>query len=268
MIVDPLAIISLGGLGIIFAAGLALAHRTLKREGDPQTEEVEEMLPGVDCGACGYSSCEAMAEAIVSGEASPAGCTVAENESIEEIADFMGISLGREETGKVARLLCRGDDEQAKSRGEYVGLSSCRASELAAGGPKLCTYGCLGLGDCVEACDFNALYMNDKNLPVVVDENCVACGDCVEACPRDLFELHSRDHELFVWCKSHADAKTAQEACEVACIACGLCVNLCDGVNMEEDLAVVDHEETDSCDPGVEKCPTGAIAYKNNSGEN
>ncbi len=267
MIIEPIAVISLGFLGLIFAAGLALAHRTLKQEEDPRQEKVTETLPGVDCGACGYSSCKAMAKAIVAGEATPVGCTVANEESIKDIADFMGISLSREVEGKVARLLCRGDMEKAKKRGEYVGISSCRAAELAAGGPKLCTYGCLGLGDCVRACDFNALYMNDKDHPVVVEENCVACGACVEACPRDLYELHPENRELFVWCKSHDDTKRARKACEVACIGCGLCAKLCDGVEMDDNLAVVNHEETDSCDPGVEKCPTGAIAYINNTEE-
>ncbi len=260
-----IAVISMGILGAIFALGLAFAHKTLKPDEDPRVEEVEDLLPGADCGACGYSGCAAMAKAVVGEKASPADCPVADEETVEKIAETMGISLDSGGDNEVARVLCRGGDEEAVSRGEYSGIETCEAADLIGGGAKACTYGCLGYGDCVDVCDFAALEINENGLPVVQDENCTGCGACVEACPRDLIELHPPDRQLFVWCKSHADTQAAREVCDVACIGCSLCANLCDDVEMENNLAVVDHEATDSCDPGTEKCPTGAIAYRNSN---
>ncbi|MFP4687329.1 MAG: RnfABCDGE type electron transport complex subunit B [bacterium] len=255
-----IAVLSMGALGALFALGLAIAHKTLKPGADPRVEQLKDMLPGANCGACGYASCEAMAKAMVTDKVNPAGCTVASDDAVEKMAEFLGLEA--ESTHQqIARLLCRGGEKETIRRGEYRGIETCAAAHQVGGSFKACIYGCLGFGDCVEACNFEALHMNDNGLPVVVEENCVACGACVEACPRDLFELHNVNHQLFVWCKSQDDTKKARQACEVACIGCSLCAKLCDGVEMEGNLAVVDHSKTDECDAGVEKCPTGAIAY-------
>ncbi len=258
-----LAVLSMGTLGALFALGLAIAHKTLKPDEDPRVQQLQDMLPGANCGACGYASCEEMAKALAADKANPAGCPVADEETTEEIGEFLGIEA-KSPHEKVARLLCRGGEEETERRGNYRGIKTCAAAGEVGASFKACTYGCLGFGDCVEACDFEALYINDNDLPVVSEENCVACGACVEACPRDLFELHNVEHKLFVWCKSQDDTKKARQACEVACIGCSLCARLCDGVEMEGNLAVVDHTKTDECDAGVEKCPTGAISYLEN----
>ena len=257
-----IAILSMAILGALFALGLAFAHKTLKVDQDERVEKVDDLLPGADCGACGYAGCEAMAKAIVEGEIKPTKCPVADEETYEKIADLMDISLQEAAGENVAVVLCRGGKEEAKSAGDYKGIETCEAANLVGTGGKVCSYGCLGFGDCVDVCDFEAIRMNENRLPEVIEENCTACGACVEACPRDLIEIHPVERSLFVWCKSHDDGATARQACEVACIACTLCAKLCDGVEMEDDLAVVNHEKTDTCDPGVEKCPTDAIAYK------
>ncbi len=260
---DLTAVISMAIMGVLFAAGLALAHQKLKLEEDDRIEQVDELLPGADCGACGYAGCEAMARALVDGEVVPQKCPVADDATYQKIADLLNLSSDSSSSDLVARVLCRGGKEEAKQLAAYRGINTCAAANLVNTGGKACTYGCLGLADCVAACKFDALEMNDNGLPVVNDDNCTGCNACVIACPRDIIELHEREQKLFVWCLSEDDPATSRKSCTVACIGCGICAKLCDGVEMKEpNLAVVSETNAPDCDQGVEKCPTDAIDYK------
>jgi Na+-translocating ferredoxin:NAD+ oxidoreductase RNF subunit RnfB len=248
-----------GALGTL----LAFANSKLYVYEDPRIGEVESMLPGANCGACGSPGCRAFAERTVAGEAPPGKCTVSTAEGIAAIASFLGVDAGAEEK-RVARLACAGGTHVAWLRARYEGLSTCRAANLVSGGGKGCAWGCLGLGDCEVVCQFNAITMDEHGLPVVDDDKCTACGDCVRICPRQLFSIHPVSHRLWVACKSLAEGEAAEADCEVACTGCGRCAadapaGLIEVVN---NLAMVDYDKNHlaSMDP-IQRCPTGAIVW-------
>jgi len=221
------------------------------------------MLPGTNCGACGQPGCRAFAEKLVVGETAPGQCTVSAEEARESIAGFLGVDVGGDEK-RVARLACAGGSHVARQRAAYVGEATCRAANLVAGGGKGCAWGCLGLGDCMVVCDFEAITMNPVALPVVDEDLCTACGDCVEICPKDLFSLHPVSHRLWVACKNLAFGDEAEDECEVACTACARCVaDAPEGLaRMENNLVVVDYSKNEQAHAGIiERCPTGAIVW-------
>ncbi len=257
------AALVMGGLGLFFGAVLALAYRYLKVEEDPRIETVEGMLPGSNCGACGEPGCRGLAEKIVTGEVAPSKCTVSNREGIEAIADFLGVDPGAE-VKRIARLHCAGGLGRARQVASYEGYSSCRAAHLVAGGGLECSWGCLGLSDCVDACTFDAIEMSSLRLPVVDVDLCTACGDCVDACPRDLFDILPIDHHLIVQCKAPLAADEARRLCRVACDACGRCaLDAAPGlIRMEGNLPIIDYAAGGPAEPKATwRCPTGAIAW-------
>jgi len=256
-----IAILTLAGLCFLFATLLVLAHRVLHVDEDPRIEAVQEMLPGTNCGACGFPGCAGLAEAVVKGGALPGKCTVMSEDEREDVAAYLGVDAGAEEK-VVARLACAGGTNTARNRALYAGISSCRGADLVAGGGKACFWGCLGLGDCESVCDFDAITMNEHGLPVVLEDACTACGDCVEACPKDLFSLHAVSHRLWVACKNLARGEAVIEDCEVGCDACGRCAADAPGViTMIDNLPVVDYERNHNVRAAIDRCPTGAIVW-------
>lgn len=250
-------------LGVLLATVLALASRKLYVYEDPRIDDVEEMLPHANCGACGKPGCRPFAEALVKGEGDPALCTPNSQDMTEAIASFLGVELG-DHVKRVARLACAGGAHVAYFRAEYSGLKSCRAAALASGGGKGCTWGCLGLGDCETECEFDAIHMNKYGLPIVTEDNCVACNDCVDVCPKDLFSIQPVTHNLWVACKSLSEGDEAEHDCEVACTACGRCVvDAPEGlIAIEDYLAVIDYSKNELASKvAIERCPTGAIVW-------
>ncbi|HRW75953.1 MAG TPA: RnfABCDGE type electron transport complex subunit B [Saprospiraceae bacterium] len=252
------------GLGLFFAVILAVASVKLKVFEDPRIDAVEDMLPHANCGACGQPGCRAFAELVIKGEVKPGKCTVSSPEAIEQIAGFLGIDAGAEER-IIARLRCAGGKAEAHHLAEYHGtLSTCRGEAVVNGGPKACSWGCLGLGDCMDVCEFDAIHMNEDGLPVVTPDRCVACGDCVEICPKGLFELIPESQHLYVQCKSELEGDLALNRCSVACTACGKCV-----ADASPGLVEIDHHvarvKTDlrhlEAREAIRRCPTNAIVW-------
>jgi Na+-translocating ferredoxin:NAD+ oxidoreductase RNF subunit RnfB len=253
----------LTGLGLFFGFGLAIAHRFLHVEEDPRLDVLEEMLPGSNCGACGEAGCRAFAEALVTGTKRPSACTVSGEEAIQDVAAFLGVEAGQEEK-RVARLHCAGGLGFARQIAEYEGYESCRAAHLIGGGGKGCAWGCLGLADCMIACTFDAITMNEQKLPVVDIDKCTACGDCVDACPRDLFDIMPAAHNLVVQCAAPLEGDEARAVCQVACDACGRCAqDAAPGlITMQDNLPVVDYSAGGPAKPDATfRCPTGAIQW-------
>ncbi len=250
-------------LGGALAWLLALANKRLYVYEDPRISQVEEMLPLANCGACGTAGCHNFAEMVVAGEINPAKCSVNSPDMNTRIANFLGVEMGAVEK-RVARVACAGGNNVAKERARYQGLRTCRAAAAVGGGGKACAWGCLGLGDCEVACEFDAITMNRYGLPEVDIDKCIACGDCVEVCPKDLFSLQPLSHKLWVACKSLAAGDIAEAQCEVACIACGKCVmDAAPGViRLDNNLAVIDYAKSSLASPAaIERCPTGAIVW-------
>ena len=253
----------MAGLAGLLALLLAIASKRLYVFEDPRIEQVEELLPKSNCGACGTAGCRNFAEKAVLGQIEPARCTVNTPEQNKVIANMLGVAMGDIEK-HVARLACAGGSHVAKMRAHYAGLSSCRAAAVAGGGGKNCAWGCLGLGDCADVCDFDALHMDNHGLPVVDVNKCTACGACVDICPKNLFSLQGVSHKLWMACRNEADGDTAEAACEVACNACGRCV--VDGaeglIRLQRNLAVIDYDKNDTANrKAIERCPTGAIVW-------
>jgi Na+-translocating ferredoxin:NAD+ oxidoreductase subunit B len=253
-------ILTMGVLALLFSIGLSFAYQKLKVKEDPKVEKINEILPQVNCGACGYSGCRAFAEAVANEKAEITGCPVGGEEVSKKIAEIMGTEAETTEK-KAARLHCRGSHEAAKNKGNYLGITTCYAAHII-GGNKQCVYGCLGYGDCEKACPFDAIKMGEAGLPIVNEERCTACGKCVEACPRNLFELHPISQNIMVFCRSRDSAAAAKKACKNACISCGICVRACpEAIALEDNLAVIkDYKKIDPEKiPAIEKCPTDAI---------
>ncbi|MBU0500697.1 MAG: Fe-S cluster protein [Gammaproteobacteria bacterium] len=251
------------GLGGLLAMLLVLANRKLWVYEDPRIDEVEELLPHSNCGACGTAGCRPFAEALIAGEVIPGQCTVNSREMNEEIAHYLGVDAGDVEQ-RVARLACAGGANVARMRAHYDGLPTCRAAAAVAGGPKGCSWGCLGLADCEDVCEFVAITMDPQGLPVVEAANCTACGDCVEICPKDLFSIQPISHRLWVACRNLQRDEKAEAECEVACTACERCAkDSPEGlIHIRDNLAVIDYSKNGLASRvATERCPTGAIVW-------
>lgn len=256
------------GLGVLLAVTLAVANSKLYVYEDPRIDEVEELLPGANCGACGTPGCRAFAEACVGGTVSPGKCSVNTPENTGAIAELLGVDAGGEEK-QVARLACAGGNHVAWQRAQYDGVQTCQGATLVSNGSKSCVWGCLGLGDCQTACEFGAITMSAQGLPVVDEDRCTACNACVVACPKDLFSTQPVSHRLWVACKSLIQGDDALEECEVACTGCGRCaMDAPDGlVRIENGLAVVDYSRNRQATPDIiQRCPTGAIVWLEGKG--
>jgi Na+-translocating ferredoxin:NAD+ oxidoreductase RNF subunit RnfB len=197
---------------------------------------------------------------VVKGEAEASGCPVGGDDVAPDVAAILGVKAGKI-IKKVARVHCRGTHQAAKDRGSYLGISTCYASHLL-GGNKQCSYGCMGYGDCVRSCLFDAMHMGEEGLPIIDEDKCTACGKCVDACPRNILELHPPSQNIMVFCRSEDRGPMARKVCKNACIACGICVRACpDAIVLENNLAVItDYKKIDlEKIPEIEKCPTDSI---------
>ena len=257
------AVAILGGVGLVFAIFIALADRKLKVWEDPRIDAVASMLPNANCGACGVPGCRAFAEKLVAGEMKPAGCNVANADTRDAIAAYLGVDAGSA-VKTVARMQCAGGTHVAAQQAEYRGYGTCAAATAVAGGGKGCTWGCLGLADCVRSCTFGAMTMNADGIPVIDIDKCTACGDCVEACPKDLLTIMPVDRQLLVQCRNLIGGDAVLADCKVACTACGKCVmDAAPGlISITSGVAAVDYSLNDLADPhAVDRCPTGAIVW-------
>lgn len=265
MSVVLITIITLGGLGSLAALILFAAAQKFKVFEDPRIDQVEEALPAANCGGCGYPGCRAFAEALVKADdISSMNCPVGGATVMAMVAGILGKEVSQA-APQVAVIRCNGSCEHRPRVNEYQGATSCAVAAALYGGETGCSYGCLGLGDCVEACKFDAMYMDpETGLPVVIEDNCVACGACVKACPKDIIELRNtgpKSRRIFVSCVNKDKGAVAKKSCEVACIGCGKCQKVCphDAITIENNLAYIDYNKCKLCRKCVEVCPTNAI---------
>jgi len=248
-------------LGFTIGLILAFAANKFHIDVDQRVKQLEEALPGINCGACGYAGCSGYATAIVNDNAEIQLCSPGGQDVIKEISTIMQKDASANNIiPKTAYVFCQGGTH-AKDSYIYNGVKTCKAASLYEMGPKLCNYGCLEFGDCIEVCQFDAIHYSDYGVPVVDEAKCTACGACVTACPKDLIEILPLKEIREVTCKSHDMGKVARQVCETACIGCTLCVKSCpyDAIVMDNNLAVINPEKCINCGICVEKCPTKAI---------
>ena len=254
-----LAPIVLTVLGIIFGTILAVASKVFAVEKDPREDAIVEILPGANCGGCGYPGCAGCAEAILAGKAPVTACAPAGAEGAAKIAEIMGMEAPSGEK-QVAHVLCNGGCN-AKDNFEYRGVKDCLAATKVCGGDaKACRYGCFGFGSCVAACKFDAIHV-ENGVAVVDKEKCTNCGACREACPRKLIVEVPYKQKVFVNCSNKDKGPAVTKVCANSCIACGMCERTCkfDAIHVVDNVAVIDYSKCKNCTMCAKACPRNAI---------
>jgi electron transport complex protein RnfB len=253
-------ILVLGAVGLLSGLLLAIAARFLHVFEDPRIEKVTGLLPGANCGGCGYAGCADYAKAIVEKNAPTNLCRPCRLEAMQEISALMGVEA-RQAEKMVALVLCNGGDVHSRRSSMYNGLAECGSADMVSGSGKVCRFGCLGYGNCARICPVNAIrMMPGSNLAVVEPARCIACGLCVKACPRNLIRMVPESHDVHILCRNRDKGILTRKACEVGCIACQKCVKAVNGqgIHMEGNLAVVDYTTPLSPDL-VNVCPQKTI---------
>jgi len=253
------------GLGTGFALMLLIASEKLKVRLDPKIEQVYQALPHIDCGACGFAGCSAYAKAVAEDPQLLGKCAPGGQKTAEAIAKILNLQLSDSAAPERPIVHCRAHTADKTFYARYQGILSCTAANALAN-VQACNFGCLGYGDCVAACKFDALHIVD-GLATVDYEKCTGCTACSKACPRDLIKMVPFNHEnmMTVACSSKESGRATRSMCRVGCIGCGLCVKQTDLFKIEDNLAHLDYkryEPTEQTETALNKCPTGVIVYR------
>lgn len=252
-------------IGTSAAVILYLVAQKFKVYEDPRIDDVEKALPGANCGGCGFAGCRAFAEACVKADSlSDLNCPVGGNETMGSVASLLGLEAVKKDP-RVAFIRCNGTCDHRPKTSHFDGAATCAIAASVYSGESDCQYGCLGYGDCYDACEFGAIDLRaNLGVPLILDDKCVACGACVEACPKNLIELRKRfpkDRKVVVACRNEDKGGIARKACDVACIGCGKCEKECnfDAITIKNNLAFIDSDKCKLCRKCVPVCPTNAI---------
>ncbi len=253
-----LAVAVLGIMGLLFGLLLAYASKIFHVEVDERITKISDVLPGANCGGCGFPGCGGLANAIVAGTAPVNGCPVGGADCTSAIAEIMGVNAGGA-MKYVATVNCRGG-ENAVKKFKYVGLEDCAAAMRVAGGPLACTYGCIGLGSCKKVCPFDAIEMKN-GIAYILADKCTSCTKCVAECPKNIISIRPYNQDVCVSCASKARGPALTKSCTIGCIGCKLCVKACpDGaIEVVDNLAVIDYDKCSNCGACAEKCPRKLI---------
>lgn len=259
------SIVLLSVTGILSGVILFFVAKKFQITEDPRIDAVESVLPGVNCGGCGYPGCRKFAEACVRAQDfDKLFCPVGGNKGMVEVSKILGLEVAEKEV-KIAVVRCNGSLKNRPRINEYDGQARCKIVHNLYTGETGCSFGCLGLGDCVRVCKFGAIEIDEQTqLPMIDEEKCTSCGACVKACPRFLIELRYRgkNHQrIFVACSNPEKGNIARKNCSAACIGCGKCFKVCsfDAIKIGENLAYINYKKCTLCRKCVNECPTGAI---------
>ncbi|MDL2214560.1 Fe-S cluster domain-containing protein [Dysgonomonas sp. OttesenSCG-928-M03] len=264
-----LSVISLGVIGALGALILYIVSKKFEVYEDPRISQVQDILPAANCGGCGYPGCSGFAAACVKADSlNGLNCPVGGQSTMEQVADILGLTVEKSEP-KIAVVRCNGTCSNRPQTTYYDGAHSCSVASSLYGGDTDCSYGCLGLGDCVNVCEFDAIRINaETRLPEVDEEKCTSCGACVKACPKMLIQLRKKgpkSRRIYVSCMNKDKGAVARKACTVACIACKKCEKACsfEAITIENNVAYIDDDKCRLCRKCVAECPTTAIVELN-----
>lgn len=256
-------------IGAVSSAILYIISQRFKTIEDPRIELVQEALPAANCGGCGFPGCNGFASAIVKSDTMDGFyCPVGGQTTMDNIARILGRTADVS-IKKIAVVRCNGTCENRPRTNIYDGASNCTIAAALYGGDTGCSFGCLGLGDCVDSCLFDAIHINPETmLPEVVEDKCTACGACVKACPKNLIELRKqgpKSRRIYVSCMNKDKGGVARKSCEVACIGCSKCQQVCpfDAITIENNLAYIIDDKCRLCRKCVPVCPTNSILELN-----
>lgn len=266
------AVLTLGIIALIAAVILYVCSKRFAVQEDPRIAQIAEILPQANCGGCGFPGCSGMADALVKGADAGSieglSCPVGGAELMTKVADLLGMAIANS-APKVAVVKCNGCFANRPRTCEYDGLRTCTAINATGSGETACGYGCLGCGDCVKACSFDAIHINpETGLPEVDEDKCTSCGACAKACPRHIIEIRLKGkviketaRRVYVSCVNKDKGPAANKACKVSCIACGKCQKVCkfDAITIENNLAYIDYNKCKACGMCVRECPKHAI---------
>lgn len=254
-------ILILAAIGLIAGLGLAIASKILAVPVNEKEQQIRDILPGANCGACGFSGCDGYAKALADGTAeNTALCSPGGTEAAKNIAGILGVA-GDSVVRRTALVRCRGCHENTGDKMAYSGVQTCRTANQLYGGPGACSYGCIGLGDCVNVCEYGALHIRE-GVAAVNPALCTACGKCVRACPKDLITLFpASEVKAAVLCSSKAKGAQTRKDCKAGCIGCKKCEKVCESgaVVVSANLAHIDPEKCTACGKCVENCPQHCI---------
>ncbi len=248
-------------LGAVIGALLAVASKAFEVPVDEKAEKITAVLPGANCGGCGYSGCAALAEAISKGKAPCGSCTVGGDEVAEAVAEIMGVKA--EKTVRMrAQVMCSGTLDKAKHKYIYEGIENCIAAMQLGGGSKVCPNGCLGLGACAQKCPFGAIEIVD-GVAKVDYHKCKGCGVCVATCPKHIIKLVPFDSRVYVGCMSVDKGAVTRSYCESGCISCRICEKNCPtgAITVKDYVASIDYDKCINCGKCAEKCPRKVIHF-------
>ncbi len=256
------SLITLSAMGLFLGAGLAFASKIFAVEVNPLIEEIQEMLPQANCGACGQPGCSGYAKVLVENDEKLNQCTPGGQEVIDKISKL----LGKEAEAAIpvrAIIHCGGGNKEAGAKFDYFGPRDCKAALLLGGGPKACEFGCLGFGNCSRVCLFDAIDMDDNGLQVVNEDKCTGCGICVTECPKNIISLVPTDFLIYVGCVNKERAKAVKAVCSVGCTGCGLCAKEkatpCGSIIMEDNIPVIEYEKWEDPKSTASKCPASCF---------
>ncbi len=257
-----LAVVIVGVTGLIFGCLLAFASVIFAVKTDEREELIAEVLPGANCGACGYAGCSAYASAVVNDGAPVNSCSVGKNQVAEKIAAIMGVKAEVVEP-KIAKIMCAGDCTKASDKYEYSGINDCAAAAKLAGGAKACPDGCLGLGSCAKACSFNAISIKN-GVAIVDEEKCEGCGVCISKCPKNIIEFVPKKNNTFALCSNKEKGAITNKYCTVGCIGCKMCEKACPtgAIKVENNFAKINYALCIDCGECVQKCPKKVIVSR------
>lgn len=250
----------IGGIGLLIGLILGFAQKKLAVEIDPNEVAVRAILPGNNCGGCGYPGCDGLAAAIAQGKAPVNACPVGGNECAKQIAAIMGKEVS-ENVRHVAFVHCAGDCDNTTKQYQYYGIHDCSMMHyIPDGGSKKCSNGCLGYGNCVKACPYDAIHIVN-GVAVVDKEKCKACGKCIVACPKHLITILPYDATAKIACFSSQKGKAVMDACKNGCISCTKCVRVCpsNAIVMEDNIPMIDYRLCTNCGTCKEACPRKTI---------